>query len=126
MMLSRMITTGLLFLLIFSFGFWLSRSGKPYSVAIFTVHKLIALGLAVYLGITIYKTHQLSPLSAGQIAAVLVMALCFLSLVVTGGLLSIEKPMPAVVSAFHRVLPYLTVLSTAVGLFWISVPLKLL
>jgi hypothetical protein len=32
-------------------------------------------------------------------------------------LLSIAKPMPAVVSTMHKLLPYLTVLSTAVTLY---------
>ncbi len=118
--LSRMITAGLLFLLTFIFGFWLSRSDKPYGVVIFTIHKLIALGAVIFLGITLYKEHQLSPLSPGQIAAALVMALCFLSTILTGGLLSIEKPVPAIVLIFHRVLPYLTVVSTAVVLYWTS------
>ncbi len=103
---------GLLFLLIFGFGFWLSRSGKPYNVAIFTVHKLIVLGTAVFLGLTIYHAHQVTPLTPLQIGLVTLTAVCFVGTIATGGLLSIDRPMPAFVLRLHQVVPYLTVASS--------------
>ena len=59
----RIACTGLFFLLIFFFGFWLNRSGKPYNLFIFTIHKLIALGAVVFLTMTVYNVHQAAPLS---------------------------------------------------------------
>jgi hypothetical protein len=44
----------------------------------------------------------------------------FLSLVVTGGLLSSELQTPAVVSRVHQVAPYLTILSTIATLFLVQ------
>jgi hypothetical protein len=43
--------------------------------------------------------------------------LFFLSTIVSGGLVSIDKPMPAPISIMHKLFPYLTVLSTAVTLY---------
>ncbi len=108
----RLAGAGLLFLLIFGFGFWLSRSGKPYNVAIFTVHKLIVLGTVAFLGVTIYNVHQATPLSAAQIAWVVAAAVCFVATIVTGGLLSIERPMPAFVLRLHQVIPYATLVAS--------------
>jgi hypothetical protein len=43
--------------------------------------------------------------------------LFFLSLVVTGGLLSSEGQIPAVVSRVHKIASYLTLISIAVSLY---------
>jgi len=113
----RIISTGLLFLFIFLSGFWLSRAGKPYPVIVFTLHKLIALGALIFLGLAVYRTHQVFPLGPAQMIAVGAAAVCFIATIVTGGLTSIGKPMPAVISTIHRLLPYATVLSTASVLY---------
>jgi hypothetical protein len=43
--------------------------------------------------------------------------LFFAGNVATGGLLSTDKTMPAVILKLHQITPYLTVLSTAVTLY---------
>lgn len=103
------IGTGL-FLFIFLSGFWLSRSGKPYSTLIFTIHKLIGLTMGIFLIITVYRATSLDP---AQIVAIAITVLLFFATVAAGGLLSIEKPIPLIVSVIHKVLPYFTVISTA-------------
>lgn len=57
------------------------------------------------------------PLSAMELTACVIARLFFPATIVTGGLVSIPKPMPAVVSLSHKLLPYLTVLSTVVSLY---------
>lgn len=113
----RVVGAGAFFLLIFASGFWLSRSGKPYGMALFTVHKLIALAAMIYLGWTAYQAHQVAPLSPLQIAALAATLTCAVAMFVTGGLLSIEKAMPPVVLLVHKVFPYLTLLSAGAALF---------
>lgn len=113
----RLAGTALFFVLIFLFGFWLSRSGKPYNAAVFTFHKLIALGAGVFLVLTIYKVNQAVPLNPTQILAIVICAVCFAVTVVTGGLLSIDKAMPLFVLRLHQITPYLTLLSTAATLY---------
>lgn len=113
----RAIGAGLFFVFVFVSGFWLSRSGKPYSTIVFNIHKLIGLAASVFLVITIYRTNQVAALSAIELIAGVVTGLFFLSTGISGGLVSIDKPMPAAISTMHKLFPYLTVLSTAATLY---------
>jgi hypothetical protein len=113
----KFINAGLFFLFIFLSGFWLSRTGKPYSTLIFTIHKLIGLAMGIFLILTVYRVHQAESLSALQISMTVVTVLFFIATVAAGGMLSIDKPMPLAVSFVHKLLPYLTVLSTGGALY---------
>ncbi len=57
----KIVLTGIAFLLLFVLGYALSRSGKPYPLFAFTLHKLITLGIIAYLFMTIYKLNQVAP-----------------------------------------------------------------
>ena len=113
----RVVSTGLFFVFIFLSGYWLSRSGKPYSAIIFNIHKLIGLAAGVFLIMTVYQIHRAAPLGPAEIAAIVVTILFFAGTVATGGLLSIDKPMPTAISMIHKLLPYVAVLSTAATLY---------
>jgi hypothetical protein len=113
----RIVGAGLFFLLIFLSGFWLRRSGKPYNTIIFSIHKIIGLTAGVYLIMTVYQIHQPASLNPVEITAIIVSVLFFSGTVAAGGLLSIDKPMPAAISMMHKLSPYLTVLSTMVTLY---------
>jgi hypothetical protein len=113
----RVVGVGLFFVFIFLSGYWLSRSGKPYNVIIFNIHKLIGLAAGVFLIMTVYQVHQAAPLGPVEIIAIVVTVLSFVATVIAGGLLSIDKPMPAAISMMHKLLPYVAVLSTAVTLY---------
>jgi hypothetical protein len=107
----------LIFVVIFLSGYWLSRSGKPYSMLVLTVHKLLAVGTFVYLIVTLIRANRADTLHAYTVIAGVVSGVFFLSLIATGGLLSSEVQTPAFVSTLHKVAPYLTLLSTAVTLY---------
>ena len=109
---SKFIGVGLCFLFIFISGFWLSRTGKPYSTLFFAIHKLIGVALGIILIVTVYRGYQAGSLTPVQIAAIVVTVLLFIATVAAGGLLSVDKPVPMVVSFMHKLLPYVTVLST--------------
>jgi hypothetical protein len=113
----RAVGAGLFFLFIFLSGIWLSRSGKPLSGVILTIHKLISLGAGVFLIITLYQMNQAAALGALELAAAVVTGLFFVGTVVFGGLLSTGKPMPPAILRMHQVMPVLTVLATAVALY---------
>jgi hypothetical protein len=108
---------GLFFVFVFLSGIWLSRSGKPLNGIILTAHKLISLAAVVFLAITIYQLNQASSLSAMGLIAGAVTGLFFLGAIITGGLLSTGKPVPAAVLTAHQAAPFLTVLSTAATLY---------
>jgi uncharacterized membrane protein len=113
----RVAGAGLFALLIFLSGFWLNRSGKPYNGIIFNIHKLIALAAVILFVITLYRTNQMAGVSPVELVASVVTGLFILGLFVTGALLSIDKPMPAIVLQLHHITPYLALLSTAATFF---------
>jgi hypothetical protein len=115
--LSRVVITGLFFLFIFLSGIWLRLLGKPYRVIILTIHKLTGLAAGIYLIMTVFRIHQVTPLDPIEIITVGIAVLFFVVDVATGGLLSTEKPMPLSVTVVHKFTPYLTVLSTVASLY---------
>ncbi len=117
MMVIEYISAGLFFLFIFLSGFWLNRAARPYSTLIITIHKLIALGLGIFLGWTVYQPHQAAPLAVTQLVLVAVTILLFAVNVATGSLLSTNKAMPGAVSFLNKWIPYLTVIATATILY---------
>ena len=117
---SNLVSAGAFFLFIFLSGFWLNRAGRPHGMLPVTIHKLIGLALGVYLAWMIYQINKLIPLSSIQIIAVAVTVLFFAVNVVTGSLLSTNKPMPEAVSLANKWFPYLTVISTGVMLYLLS------
>jgi hypothetical protein len=114
---SKFVTTGLFFLFIILSGLWVSRAGKPYSMLVVTIHKLIGLAAGVFLGLTVYRIHKVTPLSTIQIIAVVVTVLFFAVNVATGSLLSTNKAMPAAVTVINKWFPYLTVVSSGVMIY---------
>ena len=116
----RVVGAGLFYLFILLSGYWLSHSGKPFSVIILTIHKLISLAAVVFLVITMSQMNKVAKLSAIELIAGVVTGLFLLGTMITGGLLSLDKPMPPVVLRLHQITPYLSVLSNAVTLYLLS------
>jgi len=107
------------FVIMFLSGFWLNRTGKPYGTLIFTIHKVIGLGMGFLLFIMVKQSNQITPFSSPEMIAVVVTVLFFIATVTTGSLLSIpvSKPMPDIVSTLNKIFPYITVLSIGVTLY---------
>ena len=105
---SKILTITFLFLLlIFISGYWLSRSGKPYSSPKITLHKLIGLGTGIFLAYYVVSLNQIDQLNMVSIIAVSVTILLFLGLIASGGWLSAEKSLPSKLSSVHKLFPYL-------------------
>ncbi len=113
----RFVNIGVFFLLIFSSGYWLHHSGKPYGAILFNLHKLIGFGLFVLLIIRVIQLNHTAPLSLIEWITLVVTALFFIATIVFGGLVSIDKPWPGVISLAHKIFPYLTLLSTGFSLY---------
>jgi hypothetical protein len=132
----RLIAAGLLFLFTLISGFWLSKSGKPINVTIFTIHKLIALLTAILIAAAIVHLHQAidtrtifefgaAKFSAAKFSAVLFGAiaatgLLFLLLFISGALLSLEKPVPGVFLTIHQAAPLVAGISAAVTIYLLA------
>ena len=109
--------TGVFFVFIFVSGFGLGRSGKPFNGFLLTAHKLIALAAAVLVLVMLYRVHHVAALEAAEWIAGAISGLFFLSTGITGGLLSVDKPMPAIVARVHQIAPFLALISTAATLY---------
>ena len=118
---SRMIGAGALFLFVFLSGLWLNRSGRPINTIILTVHKFIALGTLILIGVTVYQVNQVDPLSTAAIAVTIITGILFVATIIAGGLLSLAKPVSAM-SLVHKVGPFLTVASTIVTTYFLINP----
>lgn len=112
--------TFLLFMFMFISGYWLSRSGKPYSSLKITLHKLIGLGTGIFLVYYVVSLFQVDQLNTAGIIAVSVTILLFLGLVASGGWLSTEISLPAELSVVHKLFPYLAFASSTLSVFILS------
>lgn len=110
-----------LFIVIFGLGYWLARLGKPYNVAIQTVHKLVGVGVFVYLIFSAVQINKGSPLNVGQFIILVVNSIFFLLLIATGGMLATENEFPRVVLMVHKIVPYLTVVTSGVSFYLLGV-----
>jgi hypothetical protein len=114
----RLLVAGALFLVVFLSGFWLTHHGRPYSAWIVNFHKILSLVAVVFLASAVYMVHQSSPLDGGRILAVAVCGLLIVATIILGGLATIENAsIPFAVVWVHRILPFVTALSTAGTLY---------
>jgi hypothetical protein len=118
---SKILITGAFFVFILASGFWLSRLGRPINTIVLTIHKLISVAAVVYLVVNVYRINRVTPLTTLEIVASAAVILLFLVMIATGGLLSVEKQMPAYVHTIHQFTPYLVILSTSATLFLLLV-----
>ena len=113
----RVIYEGLLFLVILLSGIWLRNAGKPYNNIILTPHKLLSLATAILLFWTIRQMSQATHLGTTALIASVITGLLFIGCIISGALLTTDLSLPAIVPKMHKIIPYLTVLSTAATLY---------
>lgn len=119
---SKLIGAGILFLFTLISGVILHHSSRPLSIGLVTVHKLIAVGTAVLVGMTInqlYKSVDGKVLI--EIGLMVISALLLLALIATGALLTREEMLlPDLVLNIHKAAPLLALISSALTIFLLS------
>lgn len=108
------------FLLAIATGIWLSNSGEPLNTAIFTIHKLIALGSVIFIAIVIrnlLRNVQIVDIRIVIITLITIMGLSVLVLFISGALLSFGKSVNNIILTIHSVTPILTVITTAMTIY---------
>jgi len=111
---SKLIVTGILFLLTIISGVWLSKTGKPYKMGIVTAHKLISIATLVVAALAVFQIQKGIALNAVSIILICVSALLFIALIVSGGMLTRPDTEPLQPVLFlHKVLPVITLLVSA-------------
>jgi hypothetical protein len=107
------------FLLTIGFGFWLSRRSKPYNVLLFNVHKLIALGTVVLIGLAVFKLFKLLDLPVGIILLLIIAALSIVALFATGAFMSADKGEYRLLKLVHNIAPFVLVFSIGSIVYWL-------
>jgi hypothetical protein len=121
MLASKILLPGLLFLFTLGSGFWLSHSGKPLNIVIFTLHKLIALATVVFTVSLIYGLLKNVDPKIAVLTLMVISGLLVIALFVTGALLSTGKPANNLILTIHRIAPYLVGIFTAVMIYLFGV-----
>lgn len=96
---------GTLFLLTLVFGFFVSRSGKPYNGILFTLHKLIALGTVVFTVLRLFKVRSSMDSTTLMIALLVMAAICVVALFASGALMSMGRLDYTRMRTIHRIAP---------------------
>jgi len=110
---------GIVFLLIIISGIWLTKTGKPYSPVLFNIHKLISFAGVVVTSIFVYNLFQGTDISPIMWTLVIVTGVIYIVLLVTGGLLNLDKPFYNLLRTIHRILPALSIVLTAVIFYFL-------
>jgi hypothetical protein len=116
---SKLIAAGILFLFTLISGVIVSHSSRPLNIGLVTLHKLIAVGTAVLVGMTInqlYKSVDGKVLI--EIGLTVISALLLLALIATGAFLTREEmQLPELVLNIHKIAPMLALVSSTITLY---------
>jgi hypothetical protein len=104
--LMKLICIGILLIIIFFSGKWLHRSGKPYNSILLNVHKLIALGVGVFLIVVLMQSHRYLPLNTMTVVIAAITGVFYLITGITGGLVSTDLVLPSFMNIIHIYTPY--------------------
>lgn len=116
----RTLISGVLFTTTLATGFWLSNSEIPYNTLLFTTHKLTTLSNIALLNYTVWQKHKHLSLTNAEKITSIVMNICFVSTIATGGMLSTNKTMPKFVHALHKSTPWITIASSRLLLYLLN------
>ena len=119
---SKLVVAGILFLLTLISGVFLHHSSRPLSIGMVTVHKLIAVGTAVLVGMAINQLYKsVDGKAIVEIGLMVISALLLLALIATGALLTREEmQLPDLVLNIHKVAPLLALISSTLTIFLLS------
>ncbi len=90
-------------------GFWLTRAGRPYPIALVTAHKAAALAAIVIIGMVVYQASRVTALPRQEVILVAVAAACVVATFASGAVVSATEAAPAWARWMHRTTPYLAV-----------------
>lgn len=108
---------GIGFLVTLSFGFWLSRLGKPYNGILFNIHKLIALGAVVLTTLQIYNWFKVSEPPTLLVGLIVLAGLSVVALFASGAFMSIGKLDHKTMKLVHNVAPVLLVIAAGLTFY---------
>ena len=119
---SKLVGAGILFLFTLISGVFLHHSSRPLSIGLVTVHKLIAVGTAVLVGMVVNQLYKsVDGKVFIEIGLMVISALLLLALIATGAFLTREEmQLPDLVLNIHKVAPLLALISSTLTIFLLS------
>jgi hypothetical protein len=117
---SKIIVSGLLIVFIIVTGIWLASMGRPLNTALFTVHKLIALGFVVFTSILIINLLKQTPMTPFVLVFIIIAVLSVIALFATGAMLSAEKAASKLLLTIHATAPAVMAIASAILLFLLT------
>jgi heme A synthase len=99
------------------FGFWLSRSGKPYNGILFNIHKLIALGAVIVTVVQVYKLLKNVEPQALIVILLIITGICVVALFASGAFMSIGNLNYQIMKTIHNVAFVLLVIVMALTIY---------
>jgi hypothetical protein len=110
----------ILFILTAASGFWVSKTGKPYSTGIFTLHKLIGLAMVVLSVIAVVNLLKITPTPSLIVMLFILAGLSTIALFTSGSLMSALKSPGSIWLLIHRMAPFLLAGSTAAAILLLN------
>jgi hypothetical protein len=101
-------------------GIILSKAGRPLNSAIFSVHKLIALGTVILFAVGVRNLYRAAAVPAVQLIIAAISGLVFLALIVSGSLLSFDKLAMQPVLMIHEIAPWLALVFSTISLYLLA------
>ena len=119
---TKLIAAGILFLLTLISGVIVSHSGRPLSVGLVTVHKLIAVVGIVLIGMAVNQLYKnVDGKLLIELSVIVLSGILFLTLIATGALLTREEmQLPELVLKIHQVAPLLALLASSVSIYLLA------
>lgn len=105
------------FILMIISGIWMSKTGKPYHTAVFTVHKLSAVLMVIFTVILILDINKNRGITNFEWILFIFTGLFFLLSFITGALMNFEKPVKAIISITHKIMPYFILVAAILSVF---------
>jgi hypothetical protein len=116
---TKLIFAGALFLFTLISGVIVSHSGRPLNIWLVSVHKFIAIGTLVLVGVVInqlYKTAEGKVIV--EISLIIISGILSLALIATGALLTREEmQLPEIVLTIHKMTPLLALVSSTLTVY---------
>jgi hypothetical protein len=110
---NKVSTPGITLILTMVFGFWLSNAGKPYNSILFNLHKLIALGTVILIGMQVARLPRTTDALTLIIVLLVVAAICVVALFASGALMSAGKLDYTLMLTIHRIAPVVLTITLA-------------
>lgn len=119
---SKLILAGALFLLTLATGVLVSHAGRPLSIGLVTIHKLIAVGSVVAASLAISQLYKTTDgRAAAEIIITVIGAISCLALIATGAFLTREEmQLPALVLKIHQSVPLLALASSSLTVYLLA------